>query len=49
VPAFPDQELIINRSTRMPYWEGAVDTTGKFGKAPIKGAGYLGMTLRGET
>jgi predicted secreted hydrolase len=43
-PAFPDQELITNRSTRVTYWEGAVRIIGKFGKTPIKGAGYAEMT-----
>jgi predicted secreted hydrolase len=43
-PAFPDQELITNRSTRVTYWEGAVQAIGKFGKTSIKGAGYVEMT-----
>ena len=30
LPAFPEQELITNRSTRVTYWEGAVGITGKF-------------------
>ena len=44
VPAFPDQELITNRSTRVTYWEGAVGITGTFRGAPVKGNGYVEMT-----
>ena len=44
LPAFADQELITNRSTRVTYWEGAVHIIGKFRQTPIKGAGYVEMT-----
>jgi hypothetical protein len=43
-PAFSDQELITNRSTRVTYWEGAVTVGGSVGKTPIRGAGYVEMT-----
>lgn len=43
-PAFPDQELITNRSTRVTYWEGAVDVKGKFKTKSIAGQGYVEMT-----
>jgi predicted secreted hydrolase len=44
LPAFSDQELITERSTRVTYWEGAARIVGKFGKTSIKGAGYVEMT-----
>jgi predicted secreted hydrolase len=43
-PAFADQELITNRSTRVTYWEGAVRTKGSFKNKPIEGHGYVEMT-----
>jgi len=43
-PAFPEQELITNRSTRVTYWEGAVGITGKFRDKPVTGNGYVEMT-----
>ena len=43
-PAFQDQELITNRSTRVTYWEGAVKIAGSVGNTPINGAGYVEMT-----
>lgn len=43
-PAFADQELITNRSTRVTYWEGAVTTRGRFGEKAVDGAGYVEMT-----
>ena len=43
-PAFADQELITNRSTRVTYWEGAVRTKGSFKSKPIEGHGYVEMT-----
>ncbi|HEU5464442.1 MAG TPA: lipocalin-like domain-containing protein, partial [Candidatus Binatia bacterium] len=43
-PAFPDQELITNRSTRVTYWEGAVSITGKYDNKPVSGRGYVEMT-----
>jgi predicted secreted hydrolase len=44
VPAFLDQELITNRSTRVTYWEGAVMVSGSAGGQPVAGAGYVEMT-----
>jgi predicted secreted hydrolase len=43
-PLLEDQELITNRSTRVTYWEGAVDAVGSVRNQPIKGAGYVEMT-----
>ncbi len=44
LPAFADQELITNRSTRVTYLEGAVQISGNFGKKPVKGVEYVEMT-----
>ena len=44
VPEFTDQELITNRSTRVTYWEGAVQVNGTMRNKPIRGAGYVEMT-----
>jgi predicted secreted hydrolase len=43
-PAFADQELITNRSTRVTYWEGAVRAKGSYKSKPIEGHGYVEMT-----
>jgi len=43
-PAFPDQELITNRSTRVTYWEGAVQIRGKARGQVVNGNGYVEMT-----
>lgn len=43
-PAFSDQELITNRSTRVTYWEGAVSIKGTFKNKPVGGHGYVEMT-----
>ena len=43
-PAFPDQELITNRSTRVTYWEGAVQVSGTVRSNPVSGDGYVEMT-----
>jgi predicted secreted hydrolase len=43
-PAFADQELITNRSTRVTYWEGAVGIKGIFKQSPVSGRGYVEMT-----
>jgi predicted secreted hydrolase len=43
-PAFSDQELITNRSTRVAYWEGAVSINGSYGNKPVSGQGYVEMT-----
>ena len=44
VPAFPDQELITEKSTRVTYWEGSVSVSGRSGENPVKGFGYVEMT-----
>jgi predicted secreted hydrolase len=44
VPAFRDQELITNRSTRVTYWEGAVQVGGSVRNKSILGTGYVEMT-----
>jgi predicted secreted hydrolase len=44
LPAFQDQELITNRSTRVTYWEGVVSIRGKAKNQPIGGRGYVEMT-----
>jgi predicted secreted hydrolase len=44
IPAFPDQELITNRSTRVTYWEGTVQINGTFRNKAIMGTGYVEMT-----
>ncbi len=43
-PAFPDQELMTQRSTRVTYWEGAVSIRGTVGGEPVSGEGYVEMT-----
>jgi predicted secreted hydrolase len=43
-PAFPQQELITNRSTRVTYWEGVVGIKGKSRDKPVIGTGYVEMT-----
>jgi predicted secreted hydrolase len=43
-PAFREQELITNRSTRVTYWEGAVQIRGSARGKPIGGNGYVEMT-----
>jgi predicted secreted hydrolase len=43
-PAFAEQELVTQRSTRVTYWEGAVSVRGSFKKKPVAGQGYVEMT-----
>ena len=43
-PAFPEQELITNRSTRVTYWEGAAQIRGKVRGQAVNGNGYVEMT-----
>ena len=43
-PHFAEQELITNRSTRVTYWEGAVQVKGTLRNKPIAGSGYVEMT-----
>ena len=42
--AFPEQELITKRSTRVTYWEGAVQIRGTARGRPVSGNGYVEMT-----
>lgn len=43
-PLLDDQELITAGSTRVTYWEGAMDVTGRFGGVAVRGEGYVEMT-----
>lgn len=43
-PLLEDQELVTHGSTRVTYWEGAVDVSGSFGGTPVRGEGYVEMT-----
>ena len=43
-PVLPDQELRTENSTRVTYWEGAVDVRGHYRNAPIAGKGYVELT-----
>lgn len=43
-PAFPDQELVTSRSTRVTYWEGAVGIKGTCRGKAVSGEGYAEMT-----
>jgi predicted secreted hydrolase len=43
-PAFPEQELITNRSTRVTYWEGAAQIRAKVRGQRVNGNGYVEMT-----
>jgi predicted secreted hydrolase len=44
VPFFPDQELDTQKSTKVTYWEGAVQVRGAVKAKPIEGLGYVEMT-----
>ena len=39
-----DQELSLERSTGITYWEGLIDVAGRSGGQTVTGAGYLEMT-----
>jgi predicted secreted hydrolase len=43
-PVMKDQELVTRSSTRVTYWEGAVDAAGSFGNVAVNGRGYVEMT-----
>lgn len=43
-PSFPDQELDTRKSTRVTYWEGAVEVRGRVRQRPVRGSGYVEMT-----
>src|SRR5688572_12664290 len=39
-----DQELSLERSTGIAYWEGMIDVAGSTAGSPVTGSGYLEMT-----
>ena len=43
-PCMANQELVTTRSTRVTYWEGAVDVTGQWKGQDIHGQGYVELT-----
>jgi predicted secreted hydrolase len=43
-PLLENQELMTRSSTRVTYWEGAVDVTGSFDNVSVTGDGYVEMT-----
>ncbi|HXG58781.1 MAG TPA: lipocalin-like domain-containing protein [Thermoanaerobaculia bacterium] len=43
-PLLDDQELRTPASTRVTYWEGAVDAAGSMGNTVVRGRGYVEMT-----
>ncbi|MGZ8833237.1 MAG: lipocalin family protein, partial [Thermoanaerobaculia bacterium] len=43
-PLLEDQELMTPGSTRVTYWEGAVEVNGSFGNVSVSGDGYVEMT-----
>ena len=43
-PAMREQELVTRGSTRVTYWEGAVDVAGSFDNVAVSGQGYVEMT-----
>ena len=43
-PRMANQELVTTQSTRVTYWEGAVDVTGQWKGQDIHGQGYVELT-----
>ena len=43
-PVQEDQELRTSKSTRVTYWEGAVDVHGVYQGSPLQGVGYVELT-----
>ncbi len=43
-PRMANQELVTTQSTRVTYWEGAVDITGQWKGQDIHGQGYVELT-----
>ena len=43
-PQLPNQELRTTKSTRITYWEGAVDVRGTDEASEVQGLGYVEMT-----
>ncbi len=44
IPAFPDQELITRKSSRITYWEGSVKVSGTRRGKEVAGRGYVELT-----
>ncbi len=44
MPIFAGQELDTRKSTKVTYWEGAVQISGSYRKKAIQGQGYVEMT-----
>ena len=43
-PRMAEQELRTDRSTQVTYWEGAIESQGTSGGAPLTGLGYMELT-----
>lgn len=43
-PLLKNQELITTGSTKITYWEGAVEVSGSFDGTAVRGEGYVEMT-----
>lgn len=43
-PSMPAQELQTPESTRVTYWEGSVEATGRVGQKPLAGRGFVELT-----
>jgi predicted secreted hydrolase len=43
-PVLDNQELLTHNSTRVTYWEGAVNVNGSFDNVSVNGDGYVEMT-----
>ena len=43
-PRMANQELVTTRSTRVTYWEGAVEVTGQWKGHDVHGQGYVELT-----
>ncbi len=48
-PVLSDQELRTGDSTRVTYWEGAVDVQGHYRNVPVAGRGYVELTGYAES
>jgi predicted secreted hydrolase len=44
IPRMAQQELRTDRSTRVTYWEGAIECRGTSGGKPVTGVGYMELT-----
>ncbi|MFY9941869.1 MAG: lipocalin-like domain-containing protein [Desulfobacterales bacterium] len=43
-PSMPAQELQTPETTGVTYWEGSVDATGRVGRKPLSGRGFVELT-----